>query len=150
MLKYNKRPFDIRVMVQKNERGVWEHTGTIGRVAHPKRIVTNYHNGGIPFSLSTLLHRRLSSKEIAKLHRQLAELGVSVASRIGKELPRVKEVGIDIGLDREYKPWIFEVNTRPDPLIFAKLGNPRLFRRMLRLTPKHGRFRHLKLGKGIL
>ena len=46
LLKYKGRRFDIRVMVQRNLKGRWETTGIIGRVAHPRKIVTNFHSGG--------------------------------------------------------------------------------------------------------
>jgi glutathione synthase/RimK-type ligase-like ATP-grasp enzyme len=141
MLKYKKRPFDIRVMVQKNESGAWEHTGTIGRLAHPNRIVTNYHSGGTPLPLRKLLRRRLSSKELRMLEKQLASLSLQVASLMQDGYPKVKELGVDVGLDKERTPWIFEVNTRPDPFIFLKLGKPEVFQRIIRLTRLHGRFR---------
>lgn len=141
MLKYKDRPFDIRIMVQKNERGEWEHTGTIGRAAHPKRIVTNYHSGGTPLPLDTLLKPHLSSKEIGKLHKKLGSIGLQVASYMQKGFPKVNELGVDVGLDRKHTPWIFEVNTRPDPFIFLKLGKPGVFRKIIRLTRLHGRFR---------
>lgn len=141
MMTYRKRPFDIRVMVQRNEQGDWEHTGTIGRMAHPKRIVTNYHSGGTPLPLRTLLKPHLSSEGIKKQGRMLASLGVKVAAHMQTGFPVVKEIGVDIGLDRKRTPWIFEVNTRPDPFIFLKLGRPAVFRRIIRLTRLHGRFR---------
>jgi glutathione synthase/RimK-type ligase-like ATP-grasp enzyme len=46
LLKYNDRRFDIRVMVQQNPKCKWETTAMIGRVADPRKIVTNFHNGG--------------------------------------------------------------------------------------------------------
>jgi glutathione synthase/RimK-type ligase-like ATP-grasp enzyme len=48
LLQYQKRRFDIRVMIQQNLKKKWEASGLIGRVAHPNKIVTNYHSGGTP------------------------------------------------------------------------------------------------------
>jgi uncharacterized circularly permuted ATP-grasp superfamily protein len=45
-LRYHGRSFDFRIMVQKNERRKWEVSGIVGRVAPPKRIVTNRSQGG--------------------------------------------------------------------------------------------------------
>lgn len=45
MLKHAGRPFDIRLVVQRTPRGGWEATGTLGRVAHPRKIVTNGSQG---------------------------------------------------------------------------------------------------------
>ncbi|MCZ8512716.1 YheC/YheD family protein [Paenibacillus filicis] len=141
LLRCQKRPFDIRVMVQLNERRRWEHTGTIGRMAHPRRIVTNYHNGGTPLPLGKLLKPHLDPNGIAKMEKDLADLGVKVAKHLQSGFPWVKEIGVDVGLDKAHRPWIFEVNTRPDPFIFHKLGKPSVFRKIMRLSRLHGRFR---------
>jgi hypothetical protein len=140
MLRYKRRPFDIRVMVQKNERGTWEHTGTIGRLAHPERVVTNYHSGGTPLPLDRLLKPHCSAGERATVLRELSGLGVTIAKRLQLAFPRVKEIGVDFGLDRSRTPWIFEVNTRPDPYIFLKLGRPSTYRKIIRLAHLHGRY----------
>jgi uncharacterized circularly permuted ATP-grasp superfamily protein len=46
LLRYNRRRFDLRIMVQKNPKDKWETTGVIGRLGHPKKIVTNVCRGG--------------------------------------------------------------------------------------------------------
>ncbi|NEW04943.1 YheC/YheD family protein [Paenibacillus sp. SYP-B3998] len=140
MLKFNNRPFDIRIMVQTNERGHWEHTGTIGRVAHPRRIVTNYHNGGTPLPLDVLLKPHVNVQERQHLNKELSQLGLTIARHLRTAFPRLKEIGVDVGIDRARHPWIFEVNTRPDPFIFRKLPDSKVFRRVLKLTRLHGRF----------
>lgn len=45
LLKYKGNRFDLRIMVQQTPLRDWETTGVIGRVAHPSKIVTNFHNG---------------------------------------------------------------------------------------------------------
>jgi hypothetical protein len=133
MLKSRNRPFDIRVMVQKNKHGVWEQTGTIGRLAQPKRIVTNYHSGGTPLPFEKLMSSHLGPKKTAVLARQLADLGLHAAKHMQTGYPRVNEIGVDVGIDQSMKPWIFEINTRPDPYIFRKLNRPAVFRRIYSL-----------------
>jgi glutathione synthase/RimK-type ligase-like ATP-grasp enzyme len=139
MLRFKRRPFDVRVMVQKNERGVWEHTGTIGRLAHPARAVTNYHSGGTPLPLDRLLKPHYAAAERVQLERKLSTLGVTIAKRMQRAFPWLKEIGVDFGLDKSRTPWIFEVNTRPYPHIFLKLGQPSTYRKIMRLSRLHGR-----------
>ncbi len=141
MLTYKQRPFDIRIMVQKNSDRVWEHTGTIGRLAHPKRAVTNYHSGGTPLSIDKLLKPHAADKRRGELAKKLGALGLQVAAHMQSGYPGVKELGVDVGMDKALKPWIFEVNTRPDPFIFKKLNRPEVYRRILQLTKLNGRFR---------
>ncbi|UUZ90328.1 YheC/YheD family protein [Paenibacillus sp. P25] len=45
LLKHKKRRFDLRVMVQMSPSKKWVTTGIIGRLADPKKVVTNVHNG---------------------------------------------------------------------------------------------------------
>ncbi|MBP1157284.1 hypothetical protein JOE45_003878 [Paenibacillus sp. PvR098] len=145
MLRYKGRPFDVRIMVQKNERGHWEHTGTIGRLAHPNRIVTNYHSGGTPLALRILLSPHLRGPQRKQLENRLSLMGMVVAKHMQSGFPRIKEIGLDVGMDRHKTPWIFEVNSQPDPFIFLKLNKPSVFRRIFKLTRLHGRFRRFPL-----
>jgi hypothetical protein len=142
MLTSDGRPFDIRVMVQKNNQGIWEHTGSIGRIAHPKRIVTNCHFGGGAKTVKALLNSYMGSKKSAIYDRKLGELGRNVANYMEKGYPRVKELGLDVGIDNRHKLWIFEVNTKPDPLLFKRLHNPVVFKRIRQLSRLHGKYRN--------
>ncbi|WJH36118.1 YheC/YheD family protein [Paenibacillus sp. CC-CFT747] len=45
LLKYRGRPFDFRVMIQRDPNRVWQNTGTVGRLAHPRKAVTNGSQG---------------------------------------------------------------------------------------------------------
>jgi glutathione synthase/RimK-type ligase-like ATP-grasp enzyme len=65
LLRHRGRRFDIRVMVQKNTRGVWEATGIIGRLAYPGKIVTNYHSGGTPMALERLMSGHASAARLS-------------------------------------------------------------------------------------
>lgn len=132
LLKYRDRPFDIRVMVQRNRKSRWETTGLIGRVAAPGKIVTNYHSGGMLVSAEKLLSSHLSSENTNRYVRQLGELGRRVALQLAKVYPGLREIGLDIALDNKYRPWILEVNTAPDPYIFRSLKNKKIFAKVMR------------------
>ena len=132
LLKIKGRPFDIRVMIQKGPEGKWEHTGTIARIAHPKRIVTNYHRGGTPIELETLLAYFMPAKDISAFVDSLNELSTRIAEHLSTGYPYVTAVGVDIGLDQDHKPWIIEVNTKPDPYIFKNLKDKRVFQKIIR------------------
>lgn len=141
LLKHSGRRFDLRIMVQKNPKSQWETTGMIGRLAHPGKIVTNYHSGGTPLPLEKLLSSHMSTEEIVDFQNQLETLGVNVAKALEKRFPRIKEIGVDVAIDDNKKAWILEVNTLPDPFLFRKLRNPEIFRRMYSYAVSYGRFR---------
>ncbi|GGE00664.1 hypothetical protein GCM10010911_69480 [Paenibacillus nasutitermitis] len=141
LLKHRKRRFDIRVMVQKNARNDWESTGIIGRLGHPSKIVTNYHSGGTPMTLERLMQTHLTASRISSLNSRLRKLGVSAAKQLQLDYPRLKEIGVDVAIDQSFKPWILEVNTLPDPFLFRKLPDKRVFRKIYRYALLYGRFR---------
>ncbi len=141
LLKYSGRRFDLRIMVQKNPQSQWETTGMIGRVAHPRKIVTNYHAGGTPMPVTALLKSSLSTVQWNHYEAHLRRLGIDIAIAMEKRFPRIKEIGVDVAIDRSLKPWILEVNTMPDPFLFKKLPNRSIFRRIYSYAVAYGRYR---------
>lgn len=141
LLTHRGRRFDVRVMVQINPRNQWETTGLIGRLAAPRKIVTNYHSGGTPLPVPRLLKEYLNQEGIARQVRKLGELGVETGKIMRRRFPGVCEIGVDVGIDSALKPWIIEVNTRPDPYIFRRLPNPAVFRKIKLYAQAYGRLR---------
>lgn len=141
LLRHQKRRFDIRVMVQKNLRNEWEVTGIIGRLAHPAKIVTNYHSGGTPMGIERLMADHTSSSGLAAFKNRLRKLSISIANNLQEEYPNIKELGVDIAIDAKLHPWILEVNTSPDPFIFRKLPDQSVFQKVYRYAAAYGRFK---------
>lgn len=144
LLKYNGRRFDIRVMVQKSPSNRWESTAMVGRVAHPEKIVTNYHNGGTLKPVPALISPHMSPEKQAAFIQELKSLGVAVARRLESKYPGIKEIGIDIAVDKSNKSWILEVNTCPDPYIFKILKDKAVFYKVLRYARAYGRLKSAK------
>lgn len=132
LLKHNGRRFDIRVMVQLSPEGVWEATGIIGRLGHPRKIVTNYHSGGRPTDFRKLLSSHLQEHQLGQLSRDLSVLGTRMARHMQAAYPGIRQIGVDIGLDRSLTPWIIEVNMNPDPYIFNQLKDKSMYRKVMR------------------
>lgn len=141
LLKYSGRRFDLRIMVQKNPQSQWEATGLIGRLAHPGKIVTNYHAGGTPMPVTRLLKDTLTEDQLAFYLVKLRQLGVDIAKAMERRYSRIKEIGVDIAIDHTLKPWILEVNTLPDPFLFKKLPSRAVFRRIYSYAVAYGRYR---------
>lgn len=126
------RPFDIRVLLQKPGTQ-WIISGMVAKVAARDSFVTNHCKGGQPLQLPKALES-LKREGIPPewVLRELDKLSFLTAEVLEERFPGLKELGIDVGLDRYGKPWIFEVNTRPLFQMFRKIGNPVLYRRILR------------------
>lgn len=132
LLKHHGRRFDIRVMVQLSPKGVWEATGIIGRLGHPRKIVTNYHSGGKPTAVEHLLSTHLFAQQLVQLKGDMNRLGTRIAQQLKKTYPHHRQFGVDVGLDHSLKPWIIEVNMNPDPYIFNQLKDKSMYRRVMR------------------
>ncbi len=109
LARLDNRPFDIRVLVQKNMNAEWVITALSFRVAATEAVVTNVAAGateialapgdnllGCGLSLDTL--KDFTLKTLAALEAFYGSLG---------------EVGLDIGLDNDGRPWLFEANSQP-------------------------------------
>ncbi len=140
LLTHQNKIFDTRIMVQKSPKKTWEATGYIGRVAHPHKIVTNFHNSGKPLSLELLLAPYLKNPKKDNYIKSLRHLGYQIATHYQKIYPGFKEIGVDIGIDKALKPWVLEVNTAPDPFIFNQLKDKKMFFKVLRYSRANGRF----------
>lgn len=147
LLTYDGRPFDIRVMVQKSPKGQWEATGVAGRVAHPRKVVTNGSQGGTIYPVEDLLKAYTSMNKRTALIAALKRIGVKAAVQLSSSYPGIREIGVDIALDKGLRPWILEVNTFPDPCPFTKLPDSRMLRRIVRYGKAYGRIYSLRCMK---
>ena len=132
LLRHSGKPFDVRVMVQRNPAQEWEVTGIVGRVAVPGKIVTNYHNGGKPMPMQELLQDHMSKAELAAFEERLKKLSIRISNHLHRSFPDFRSFGVDVGIDVDLKPWIIEVNSRPDKYIFRALADKRMFRKIIR------------------
>ncbi|WP_256992520.1 YheC/YheD family protein [Paenibacillus sp. XY044] len=138
LLKHNHRPFDIRVMVQKNRKGTLDVTGIIGRQAKRNKIVTNFHSGGTPLPIDTLLKSYLSGESRKKYIQIIERLGKDASTVLGEKYRSKRAFGVDIAIDNKMKPWVLEINTKPDMSIFNTLKNKTMYHRILSYSKNKG------------
>ncbi|WP_282942303.1 YheC/YheD family protein [Paenibacillus sp. RC67] len=134
LLKHNERPFDLRVMVQKNKNKEFDVTGIIGRLAKRGKIVTNFHSGGTPLPVEALLSTHMSGDEQAAYIQDMERIGKEASIVLGHSYRSNKAFGVDIAIDNKMNPWILEVNTRPDTKIFKTLKDKSMYRRIMQYT----------------
>ncbi|MDT3425213.1 glutathione synthase/RimK-type ligase-like ATP-grasp enzyme [Paenibacillus forsythiae] len=146
LLNHKRRPFDLRVLVQKNPGGRWETTGLLGRVAAPQKIVTNYHNGGRVLTAESLLGEHMNPNERLATISHLKNLGVDTGRQLETAFPGMKEIGLDVAIDDHHDLWILEVNTLPSLIAFKMFEDKSIYRKIRRYATAYGRAGFGKTG----
>lgn len=116
LLRWNKRPCDLRLMITKQKDNTWRNEGFVGRAAQAKKIVTNIRSGGTALSIEDLLAPYTNPTTQRKVILKLNQLGSRICKHLEKNYPGIQLFGIDIGMDQNLKPWVIEVNTRPEKI----------------------------------
>lgn len=122
---YNGRPYDIRVSVQKGHSGAWQVTGMVGKVAAPGRHVTNVAKGGRVKRCETLF--RESGLPPAKTGHEVARVALHIAACLGRHLPHLADLGLDMGVERNGRVKFIEMNGRDQRYSFRKAGMNQVF-----------------------
>jgi len=122
--------FDVRLVAQKGRQGEWEITGALSRAAQPDTFVTNYYRAlyapaHLLRPLGEMGRRALST---------MAELALISAGQLDGGLGHLGEICVDFMVDPQGKPWIIEVNGKPDKSLFHELGDEEMRERVY-LTP---------------
>jgi hypothetical protein len=109
--EYKGNPFDIRVSVQRNGTGEWQITGMVGKVAKSGSFVTNVARGGTCFTLEEIF------KELPRLNHdsvcyEIERLSMMVAEWLGRNIPFLADIGLDVGITNEGFPMFIECNAR--------------------------------------
>ncbi|WP_149453312.1 YheC/YheD family protein [Pasteuria penetrans] len=106
------RPFDLRVLVQKDGRGSWCTTSSVARVAGPQQFVSNVSRGGtIRRTTEVISQLSLPPHNHSHVWHHLA---LQVAQAFEEQITgHYAELGIDLGIDIHGKWWLIEVNSKP-------------------------------------
>lgn len=115
LVKYQGRPLDIRILMQRDESGAWKRTKMFARVAKVGDFTSNLTGGGDAMPVDEALvqclpkseQRNRATSQVRRLSRQIVD---AIESGSGRTFG---EMGIDLGVDVEGKIWIIEVNSKP-------------------------------------
>lgn len=123
LLRWRGRIFDVRVLIQRDERGKLQVTGTAARIGRRGSIISNIFGGGDAQPLRPLLQEclGLNTDEANKVHDEIEAVSLDVARLIHRAARRtgtIGELGIDIAVDRAGRLWFLEANSRTGRNVF--------------------------------
>lgn len=127
------RPFDVRILVQKNGEGRWVTTGMAVRTGSRNSLTSNLHGGGHAERPSLFFRKNYSSEKVKEILESIRFVSESVPKQIEREHGRLLELGLDVGVDRQGRIWFLEANSKPGRSIFLLTGERDVRRQSIRL-----------------
>lgn len=108
------KPFDVRAHLVRVD-GTWYVGGLVAKLAKKKSIVTNGAHGAVATHIDDLLtsHLDCSSSEAKEVKNQLRRVSLNAVKALRYKNFGWWEYGLDIGIDKNLHPWIYETNTLP-------------------------------------
>ncbi|SDC08150.1 YheC/D like ATP-grasp [Paenibacillus sp. UNCCL117] len=111
---YKRRPFDLRVLVQKNYKGHWTVAGVGARLAGRSSITTHVPRGGSIDDPGKLLAHAFGQTEGKKIIRTAKQAALLIAKQVEASSGQtLGEMSMDLGVDNDGHIWFFEANSKP-------------------------------------
>ncbi|WHY78883.1 YheC/YheD family protein [Neobacillus sp. WH10] len=107
-----QQPFDIRILLQKNEHGVWGERGRGIRTGSTGGILSNLSAGGSIITFSEWLSSLPPTKG-EYIHQELEYILSKLPNILEKEFMPLFEIGVDIGVAKNGSIWILDINSKP-------------------------------------
>ncbi|MFM1650905.1 YheC/YheD family protein [Brevibacillus sp. B_LB10_24] len=136
---YKDRTFDIRVSIQKNGKRLWSVSGMVAKLANRYNKLSNLAQGGSAEKLDTVLLSMFSEAEVRKIKLDIARVGILIAKQLELKNPSLADIGIDMGIDSQGKPYMIEVNVRDQRYSFFKAGELGMFRKTYQTPLEYGK-----------
>jgi len=114
LLKVEGKPVDFRVLLLR-PRKKWKVMGRMGKQAAKKRIVTNHCQGGKPLTLRKALKKAkgITGIDYKNIKHSVDDTSRLTAKTLCKKFKGLRELGLDLAIDKDLKIWILEANTKP-------------------------------------
>ncbi|WCK55498.1 YheC/YheD family protein [Aneurinibacillus sp. Ricciae_BoGa-3] len=127
-------PFDLRVLVQKNETGRWQETARAIRAGVCGGLTSNLCGGGKAYSADAFLQKYFPEEQLVTIHQNIDYLVQEIPPFIESKHGRLAELGIDIGIDKKGNVWLIEINSKPGRASFRKVDGGAFYNKA-RLNP---------------
>lgn len=123
LTNHDQRTYDIRALVQKNEKGCWQLTGTAVRVGALGGLTSNLSGGGTAVRTVPFLQTLFPKSKAEQIYADICRLSAVIPPFLEQYFGRLAELGIDYGIDRDGRIWVLEVNSKPGRSVFEYIGD---------------------------
>jgi hypothetical protein len=118
LIKVNHRPVDFRVHLHKDITGQWKVIGIGTKAAGFGCVTTHVRTGGEILSTDDFL-KSAFKEHSDHMRRKLEQAAIDIAETLEIQLSGpLGELGLDMGIDRNWQIWMFECNAKPGRHIF--------------------------------
>jgi glutathione synthase/RimK-type ligase-like ATP-grasp enzyme len=112
LVDQDNRPFDIRILMQKDGNGQWVERGRGIRTGQTNGVLSNLSAGADTEPFHKWANGQNPSK-IEFLEKEIREITTQLPQIIEQTYPPLFEIGIDIGVAKDFSLWILDVNSKP-------------------------------------
>ncbi|WP_434749583.1 YheC/YheD family protein [Paenibacillus amylolyticus] len=122
LIRYEGRPVDLRVSVQRGGDGLWSVTGMFAKAAPAHTFVTNIAQGGKVMTVGGALGLVEPSTELFQLQARITMVALRIAQTLASNLPHLADLGLDLGVAQNGGIYFIECNGRDQRYGFRKAG----------------------------
>lgn len=125
--RYKGRPFDFRLLLQKDGSGQWKQTGIAARICGEGSIISGPRSGGEVSTYEEVM-KNFPGEQRDKIASSLLNLAKDIAQTIEEQIGLYAELGFDLGVDIHGHIWVIEVNGKPLKVSIERLQKEMLTR----------------------
>jgi hypothetical protein len=119
LLELDKCPIDFRFHLNKNGRNQWVVSAVGAKKAGRGSVTTHVRTGGQLMTPEYVLKHIFGEQKAAEILQNAKQTAIKLAQAIERNYPYlIGELGMDIGIDKKGKVWMFEANAKPGRSIF--------------------------------
>ncbi|MBT2601826.1 YheC/YheD family protein [Bacillus sp. ISL-53] len=137
LISYEGKRIDFRIVMVKNQSGVWEDMCMVAKYGQQGSIVTNILAGGTAEIGEITIQKifGLSDEEVYRFRKEISRIVLKAADRIEECGVHCGNLGIDVAIDTSRNVWIIEMNNlNPSPLFALDINDRQLFYQIKRLN----------------
>lgn len=132
-LKYQEKPVDFRVILQKDATQEWSCSGVIAKIGMQGRIHTNTTTGLALGHDALEMVFELSPEDALAKENEMIRICTEACRLLEDAYGHYGDVGIDVAVDENLKIWILEINKshQHDIARFLVKADPEIFKRVV-------------------